>query len=320
MRQSSFYIDLIYRAFPHAYLCSEAEMASGGKKWQASPICLDSNACRVGISKKHNLRRDPMNAMLEFTQEPASIWAAPEKCCSPVIEVGQLHKFYSRGATRVHALRGVSLEVLRGEFLSIVGTSGSGKSTFLNLLGCLDRPSEGHYRLEGTDVSQLTAAELAHIRNERVGFVFQGFNLLSGTTAVENVELPLLYAGLGAKERRRRSREALRRVNIEDRADHIPSQLSDGQQQRIAIARALANKPSILLADEPTGNLDSRTSVEIMEIFQELNEQDDLTIILVTHEPDIALFGKRVITFRDGSIVRNEPVTRRHIAHNILAV
>jgi putative ABC transport system ATP-binding protein len=261
-----------------------------------------------------------MNAMLEYIKEPMRIGLAQDSCSSPVIEVGQLHKFHDRGDARVHTLRGVSLEVMRGEFISVTGASGSGKSTFINLLGCLDRPSEGHYLLEGMDVSQLTAAELARVRNRRVGLVFQGFNLLNTTTAVENVALPLIYAGLSAKERRRRSQEALRRVNLEDRADHLPSQLSDGQQQRIAIARALVNKPSILVADEPTGNLDSRTSVEIMAIFQELNEQENLTIILATHDPDITLFGKRVITFRDGRLVRNEPVRKRHIAHDILAV
>jgi putative ABC transport system ATP-binding protein len=259
-----------------------------------------------------------MSAMLEYIKEPESICAAQGSSASRVIVVDQLHKYYGTGDTRVHALRGVSLEVVQGEFLTVMGASGSGKSTFMNLLGCLDRPSEGHYLLEGTDVLQLTAAELAQIRNERVGFVFQGFNLLNRTTALENVELPLIYAGLSAKERRQRSQEALRRVNLENRADHLPSQLSGGQQQRIAIARALVNKPSILLADEPTGNLDSRMSVEIMEIFQELNEQEDLTIILVTHEPDIARFGKRVLTFRDGRIVRNEPVKKRHNARNIL--
>jgi putative ABC transport system ATP-binding protein len=219
----------------------------------------------------------------------------------------------------VHALRGISLQILRGEFVSIMGASGSGKSTFMNLLGCLDRPSEGSYVLDGTNVADLSPVQRAHIRNKHVGFVFQGFNLLNRTTALENVELPLIYAGMRAGERHRLSREALERVGLGDRNDHIPSQLSGGQQQRVAIARALVNHPSILLADEPTGNLDTRTSVEIMQIFQELNDKDNLTIILVTHEPDIAGYSKRTIVFRDGRIIRDQPVQNRLIAAEILA-
>jgi putative ABC transport system ATP-binding protein len=236
----------------------------------------------------------------------------------PVIRVEDLHKYYEMGDNRVHALRGVSLEIQAGEFVAVMGASGSGKSTFMNLLGCLDRPSEGHYLLEGTDVAQLSKVELAQIRNERVGFVFQGFNLLSRTTALENVELPLIYAGVGSRERHRRSREALERVGLGDRIDHVPSQLSGGQQQRVAIARALVNRPSLLLADEPTGNLDSRTSVEIMQVFQELNTEHNLTIILVTHEPDIADYAGRIINFRDGHVTRDHPVARRRIAREVL--
>jgi len=237
----------------------------------------------------------------------------------PVIKVDGLHKYYEMGDTRVHALRGISLEIRRGEFVAIMGASGSGKSTFMNLLGCLDKPSEGAYLLEGTNVAELSRIELARVRNEKVGFVFQGFNLLSRTTAVENVELPLIYAGIRAKERHRRSKEALTRVGLADRAHHIPSQLSGGQQQRVAVARSLVNNPSILLADEPTGNLDSRTSVEIMQVFQELNESENLTIILVTHEPDIAAYSKRIITFRDGRVIRDSAVQQRNIASSILA-
>ncbi len=237
----------------------------------------------------------------------------------PVIKVTDLHKVYEMGENKVHALRGISLEVVRGDFVAIMGASGSGKSTFMNLLGCLDKPSQGSYMLEGMNVAELSRIELARVRNERVGFVFQGFNLLSRTTAIENVELPLIYAGMRAKERHRRSREALTRVGLGDRMDHIPSQLSGGQQQRVAIARSLVNRPSILLADEPTGNLDSRTSVEIMQVFQELNEQEKLTVILVTHEPDIALYSKRVITFKDGHVVRDYVVQNRNIASEILA-
>ncbi len=237
----------------------------------------------------------------------------------PVIKVENLHKIYEMGDNRVHALRGISLEIYKGEFVAIMGASGSGKSTFMNLLGCLDKPTEGVYLLDGTNVAELSRVELAQVRNERVGFVFQGFNLLSRTTAVENVELPLIYAGVRAKERHRRSQEALKKVGLGDRTHHIPSQLSGGQQQRVAVARSLVNNPSILLADEPTGNLDSRTSVEIMQVFQELNEKDDLTIILVTHEPDIADYAKRIITFRDGRIIRNEKVANRRVASEILA-
>ena len=209
-----------------------------------------------------------------------------------VIKVENLHKVYEMGDNRVHALRGVSLEIGTGEFVAIMGASGSGKSTFMNLVGCLDSPSDGVYVLEGTNVATLSRIELARIRNTHVGFVFQGFNLLNRTTAIENVELPLIYAGTRARERHKRAHEALERVGLGDRIDHVPSQLSGGQQQRVAIARALVNQPSILLADEPTGNLDSRTSIEIMGLFQELNERDRLTIVLVTHEPGEAARGQ----------------------------
>jgi len=237
----------------------------------------------------------------------------------PIIKVENLHKVYEMGDTKVHALRGISLEIHRGEFVAIMGASGSGKSTFMNLVGCLDSPTEGTYLLDNTNVALLSRIELASIRNRHVGFVFQGFNLLSRTSALENVELPLIYAAMRARERHRRSRAALDRVGLGDRADHIPSQLSGGQQQRVAIARALVNRPSILLADEPTGNLDSRTSIEIMAIFQELNEQEKLTIVLVTHEPDIADYAKRIIHFRDGHVTRDLPVAKRRMAAEVLA-
>lgn len=224
-----------------------------------------------------------------------------------VIEIHEVHKYYELGETRVHALRGVSVSITRAEFVAIMGSSGSGKSTFMNILGCLDKPSAGRYLLEGVEVSKLTKRELATVRNYKIGFVFQGFNLLSRTTALENVELPTLYARISKAEGEKRSREALALVGLADRMEHFPSQLSGGQQQRVAIARALVNRPSILLADEPTGNLDSRTSVEIMDIFQKLNDEG-LTIVLVTHEPDIAKFAKRGIQFRDGKIRRDEPV------------
>jgi putative ABC transport system ATP-binding protein len=234
-----------------------------------------------------------------------------------VIQAEDLHKIYQLGETQVHALRGVSLEIRRGEFVAIMGASGSGKSTFMNILGCLDKPSSGRYMLEGVDVSSLEKKQLAGIRNRKIGFVFQGFNLLARTTALENAELPTLYARIDKGERERRAIDALKMVGLGDRIDHFPSQLSGGQQQRVAIARALVNRPSILLADEPTGNLDSRTSVEVMEIFQALNEKG-LTIILVTHEHDIAQFAKRSIIFRDGKIRRDEPVLDRQSAAEAL--
>ena len=226
----------------------------------------------------------------------------------PVVEVREVRKTYQLGETEVHALRGVSVSIEAGDFVAIMGASGSGKSTFMNILGCLDGPTSGQYLLEGTDVSGLTKKQLARIRNQKIGFVFQGFNLLGRTTALENTELPMLYSRVSKKDRESRARETLALVGLADRAEHFPSQLSGGQQQRVAIARALTNRPLLLLADEPTGNLDSRTSVEVMELFQRLNA-DGLTIILVTHEPDIAQFAKREIVFRDGQIRRDEIVS-----------
>jgi putative ABC transport system ATP-binding protein len=231
--------------------------------------------------------------------------------------VEDVHKYYDLGETKVHALRGVNLEIAPGEFVAIMGASGSGKSTFMNLLGCLDTPSSGHYYLEGVDVAQLEKKELASIRNRKLGFVFQGFNLLARTTALENVELPTLYAHLPKEERLERAKRALEMVGLGERMEHFPSQLSGGQQQRVAIARALVNQPSILLADEPTGNLDSRTSVEIMQIFQDLNDQG-LTVVLVTHEAEIAHYAKRSIVFRDGKIRRDEAVINRPRAAEVL--
>ena len=255
-------------------------------------------------------------------QEPISIAAPilktpPHDGPAPVIQVRDVHKIYQLGETRVHALRGVTLEIRRGEFVAIMGASGSGKSTFMNILGCLDKPTSGCYLLEEADVSQPEKRQLAAIRNRKIGFVFQGFNLLARTTALENTELPTLYARVDKSERQRRALEALKMVGLGERTDHFPSQLSGGQQQRVAIARALVNQPSILLADEPTGNLDSRTSVELMEIFQHLNDRG-LTIILVTHEHDIAQFAKRNIVFRDGKIRRDEAVASRALACDVL--
>ena len=236
----------------------------------------------------------------------------------PVIRVEDVHKYYELGDNRVHALRGVSLEIARGEFVAVMGASGSGKSTFMNILGCLDQPTTGRYFLEGIDVSTLNKKQLAAIRNQKIGFVFQGFNLLARTTALENAELPAFYARVSQQERLRRAKAALAMVGLGDRMDHFPSQLSGGQQQRVAIARALVNEPSILLADEPTGNLDSRTSVEVMEILQNLNEARGLTIVLVTHETDISTFAKRAVVFRDGKIRKDELIAHRSVAKTVL--
>ncbi|MGH9475034.1 MAG: ABC transporter ATP-binding protein [Terriglobales bacterium] len=248
-----------------------------------------------------------MSQTITMTEAPAATANAPGKE-PPLIEIAGVHKTYDLGEVQVHALRGVDVIIHAGEFVAIMGASGGGKSTFMNLVGGLDRPSRGTYKLDGVDVSTLDKTELAHIRNKKLGFVFQGFNLLSRTTALENVELPALYARMPTAERQERAREALRIVGLADREDHYPSQLSGGQQQRVAIARALMNRPSILLADEPTGNLDSRTSVEIMAIFQRLNRERGITIVLVTHEPDIAQYASRTVYFKDGRIRRDEPV------------
>jgi putative ABC transport system ATP-binding protein len=254
---------------------------------------------------------------MNSTTAAKPIESTPAPSAKAVIQIDDIHKYYELGETRVHALRGVSLEIARGEFVAIMGASGSGKSTFMNILGCLDKPSSGRYLLEDTDVSSHDKKALALIRNQKIGFVFQGFNLLARTTALENTELPTLYTKIDNSERTKRASEALALVGLANRAHHFPSQMSGGQQQRVAIARALVNRPSILLADEPTGNLDSRTSVEIMEIFQNLNEKG-LTIVLVTHELDIAQFAKRVLVFRDGKIRKDDLVVNRPNASEVL--
>jgi len=233
---------------------------------------------------------------------------------TPVIRTQGLVKVYATGATEVRALRGIDLAVDRGEFVAIMGASGSGKSTLMNILGCLDVPSEGTYDLDGERVNGLGKNALADIRNRKIGFVFQGFNLLSRTSALENVELPLLYERIGRRTTTRKlALEALARVGLSDRAHHMPNELSGGQQQRVAIARALVTHPALLLADEPTGNLDSRTSVEVLALFQELNEQG-ITIVLVTHERDIARYTKRLVELRDGHVIRDVPVADRGVA------
>jgi putative ABC transport system ATP-binding protein len=225
-----------------------------------------------------------------------------------LIQVQELYKIYSLGDVEISALNGVSLSIQAGEFVSIMGSSGSGKSTFMNILGCLDVPTRGTYILSGRDIGSLNRDELAHLRNEKIGFVFQGFNLLARTSALENVELPLLYGPVHARERRQRAMEALASVGLSGREDHHPNQLSGGQQQRVAIARALVNRPSIIMADEPTGNLDTKTSMEIMLLLTQLNEEQKMTIILVTHEPDIATFTRRAIQFKDGQVIHDRPI------------
>ena len=238
---------------------------------------------------------------------------------SAVIKLEEVHKIYHTGEVDVHAVRGVSLEIQRGEFVAVMGASGSGKSTIMNMLGCLDRPTKGRYLLDGADVSGLERDELADIRNEKIGFVFQGFNLLARTSALENVELPMLYVHrrIPGREQRERAMKSLEIVGLAERSDHHPNQLSGGQQQRVAIARALVNQPALLLADEPTGNLDSQTSIEIMGVFQKLNDQG-ITIVMVTHELDIASYAKRNIIMRDGRVLTDEAVQSRFSAENEL--
>lgn len=232
----------------------------------------------------------------------------------PVIQLDHIHKIYTMGDVNVHALRGVSLTIREGEFVAIMGASGSGKSTTMNIIGCLDRPTRGEYILDGQDVSEMSKDERADIRCQKVGFVFQGFNLLSRTSALENVELPMLYAGVQTAERHRRALEALAAVGLAGREQNHPNQLSGGQQQRVAVARSLVNNPALILADEPTGNLDSRTAVEVMEIFQRLNRERGITLVLVTHEHDIAQYAQRVVVFKDGKIKKDYQIEEQRDA------
>jgi putative ABC transport system ATP-binding protein len=249
-----------------------------------------------------------MQATLEIGQHerrlaPAALADLPE--ARPVIQLDHIHKTYHMGDVDVHALRGVSLTIREGEFVAIMGASGSGKSTTMNIIGCLDRPTRGTYILDGQDVSEMSKDERADIRCQKIGFVFQGFNLLSRTSALENVELPMLYAGVPTAQRDQRALDALAAVGLAGREQNHPNQLSGGQQQRVAVARALVNNPALILADEPTGNLDSRTSVEVMEIFQRLNRERAITLVLVTHEHDIAQYAQRVVIFKDGKIKKD---------------
>ncbi|HWG58637.1 MAG TPA: ABC transporter ATP-binding protein [Candidatus Acidoferrales bacterium] len=245
-------------------------------------------------------------------------WEQRSSGSAPTIRLENVTKTYDLGEIKVHALRGISLSIYPGEFVAIMGASGSGKSTLMNILGCLDKPTGGHYFLDGHDVSGLTKHDLAKIRSHKIGFVFQQFNLLARTSALENVELPTIYAGVPVVERAKRAQDALNHVGLAQRSHHYPSQLSGGQQQRVAIARALVNRPSLLLADEPTGNLDSRTSVEIMDIFQKLNQDDGLTVVIVTHELDIAQYAKRAIEFRDGKMKKDVAIQNRLVAEEVL--
>lgn len=247
-------------------------------------------------------------------EAPSRTASEPAARPEPIINLDHIHKVYKMGDIEVHALRGVSLTIRQGEFVAVMGVSGSGKSTMMNIIGCLDQPTRGTYILDGRDVSKFSKDDRADIRNQKIGFVFQGFNLLARTSAIENVELPMLYAGIGTEERRRRAQEALEAVGLAGRENNHPNQLSGGQQQRVAIARALVNHPTIILADEPTGALDSRTSVEVMEIFQRLNRERGITLMLVTHEHDIAEYAQRVVIFRDGKIRSDEPVLNRRDA------
>ncbi len=243
---------------------------------------------------------------------------ADERNGDSVIRLERVRKIYPMVDFEVHALRGISLEVKRGEFVAIMGPSGSGKSTMMNIIGCLDHPTRGRYFLENADISAVPKAGLADIRNKKIGFVFQNLNLVPRTSAIENVELPLIYAGVSSRECVRRAREALATVNLAGRELSMPNQLSGGQQQRVAIARALVNNPSIILADEPTGSLDSRTSVEVMEIFQRLNRERNLTIVIVTHEPNVAQYTDRIVMFRDGRVRRDTAVENPKDALEIL--
>jgi len=239
---------------------------------------------------------------------------APQPEARSVIELDHVHKTYTMGDVDVHALRGVSLTIREGEFVAIMGASGSGKSTTMNIIGCLDRPTRGQYVLDGQDVSALSKDERADIRCQKIGFVFQGFNLLSRTSALENVELPMLYAGVENTQRHQRAMDALAAVGLAGREQNHPNQLSGGQQQRVAVARALVNDPALILADEPTGNLDSRTSVEMMEIFQRLNRERGITLVLVTHEPDIAEYAQRVVVFKDGKVKKDYQIENQRDA------
>jgi putative ABC transport system ATP-binding protein len=280
-------------------------VAADSMQWSAA-----AEISRLGVLRKMSTT---------FTIEPPDLQLnaalqvqVPE--ARPVIQLDHIHKTYTMGDVDVHALRGVSLTIREGEFVAIMGASGSGKSTTMNILGCLDRPTRGTYILDGEDVSEMSKDERADIRCQKIGFVFQGFNLLSRTSALENVELPMLYLGVETAERHQRAMEALAAVGLAGREQNHPNQLSGGQQQRVAVARSLVNNPALILADEPTGNLDSRTSVEVMEIFQRLNRERGITLVLVTHEADIAQYAQRVVVFKDGKIKKDYQIEKQRNA------
>ena len=292
-----------------------SELPEDGQQMQAPNSQTSSSDTESDDTQQQATVADPIDGQSSSIHDVATIphqtVTRPESMDStitstPIVDVRNLAKTYVIGRTRIPALQGITLRVYQGEFVAVMGPSGSGKSTFMNLIGCLDRPSKGEYWLAGKLVSRLSNDELANIRNRQIGFVFQGFNLLSRSNALSNVILPMVYAGISKEERERRGRSMLRLVGLGERMDHKPSELSGGQQQRVAIARALVNRPALLLADEPTGNLDSRTSLEIMAVLQALNQQG-LTIMMVTHEPDIAKFAKRQVAFRDGFVIHDEP-------------
>ncbi len=294
-------------------------LPSGSDATSAGSLPSDSDATSAG-SPPSGSDGTSAGSPLLASASPSSGRRSGADGAGPVIDARALWRTYDLGEVEVRALRGVDIRVERGEFVAIMGPSGSGKSTTMNILGCLDRPTAGTYLLDGIEVSSMTRDEQAHIRNRKLGFVFQGFNLLARTSALENVELPMLYSGrLNARARRERAVEALTAVGLGERIHHVPTRLSGGEQQRVAIARALVNEPSLLLADEPTGNLDSRTSLEVLSIFQDLNASRSLTIILVTHEPDVALHAHRIITFRDGRILSDRPVENPRDARAELA-
>jgi putative ABC transport system ATP-binding protein len=253
---------------------------------------------------------------LEGQPNAAIVAQIPE--ARPVIQLDHIHKTYTMGLVEVHALRGVSLTIREGEFVAIMGASGSGKSTTMNIIGCLDRPTRGTYILDGEDVSEMSKDQRADIRCQKIGFVFQGFNLLSRTSALENVELPMLYLGVDNVQRHQRAMDALAAVGLAGREENHPNQLSGGQQQRVAVARSLVNNPALILADEPTGNLDSRTSVEVLEIFQRLNRERGITLVLVTHEHDIAQYAQRVVVFKDGKIKNDYQIKEQRDAAEAL--
>jgi putative ABC transport system ATP-binding protein len=294
---------LLRQLLPSVTRREPAAAAEGNWGWRASGILFDPSLPRIVSGELEEMSTTFAVEPQEVQSNAALAAQVPE--ARPVIQLDHIHKTYTMGDVEVHALRGVSLTIREGEFVAIMGASGSGKSTTMNIIGCLDRPTRGSYILDGEDVSEMSKDERADIRCQKIGFVFQGFNLLSRTSALENVELPMLYLGVNTAQRHQRAMEALAAVGLAGREQNHPNQLSGGQQQRVAVARSLVNSPALILADEPTGNLDSRTAVEVMEIFQRLNRERGITLVLVTHESDIAQYAHRVVVFKDGKIKKD---------------